>query len=60
MKQAQMYVRTLEEFIPENLHVLLELRYCMAITLVFIQSQQWMRNVRDALNTSLTGDRSEN
>ena len=52
MKQTQMYVCTLEEFILDDLHYLeykLELRYCMENTLVFIQSQQWMRNVRIAL-----------
>ena len=43
MKQMQMYVCTLEEFILDDLHYLmykLELRYCVEITLVFIQSQQ--------------------
>ena len=52
MKQTQMYVCTLEEFILDDLHYLeykLELRYCMENTLVFIQSQQRKRNVRIAL-----------
>ena len=43
MKQTQMYVCTLEEFILDDLHYLmykLELRYCVENTLVFIQSQQ--------------------
>ena len=48
-----MYVQ-LEEFILVDLHVLLytwRMRYWMEFTLIFIQSQQWMRNVRNALNT---------
>ena len=52
IKQTQMYVCTLEEFILDDLHYLeykLELRYCMENTLVFIQSQQRKRNVRIAL-----------
>ena len=43
MKQTQMYICTLEDFILDVLHYLmykLELRYCVEITLVFIQSQQ--------------------
>ena len=31
-------------------------RYCVEITLVFIQSQQWMRNVRIALRSQLTSE----
>ena len=51
-----MYVCTLEEFILVDLDTLLhnlELRCCVEITLVFIQSQQWMRNVRIALDKGL-------
>ena len=43
MKQTQMYICTLEEFILDDLHYLeykLGLRYCMENTLVFIQSQK--------------------
>ena len=57
MKQTQMYICTLEEFILDDLHYLeykLELRYCMENTLVFIQSQQRKRNVRIALRWQLT------
>ena len=49
---VRMYI---EEFILDDLHYLmykLELkieRYCVGNTLVFIQSQQWKRNVRIAL-----------
>ena len=52
MKQTQMYICTLEEFILDDLHHLeykLELRYWMENTLAFIQSQQRKRNVRIAL-----------
>ena len=48
MKQTQMYVCTLEEFILDDLHYLeykLELRYCIENTLAFIQLQQRKRNV---------------
>ena len=51
-----MYVCTLEEFILVDLDTLLhnfELGCCVEITLVFIQSQQWMRNVRIALDKGL-------
>ena len=43
MKQTQMYVCTLEEFILVDVVTLLyklELRYCVENKLVFIQSQQ--------------------
>ena len=59
MKQTKMYVCTLEEFILDDLHYLMykmELRYCVEITLVFIQSQQRMRNVRIALRSQLTSE----
>ena len=59
MKQTKMYVCTLEEFILDDLHYLMykmELRYCVEITLVFIQSQQWMRNVGIALRSQLTSE----
>ena len=59
MKQTKMYVCTLEEFILDDLHYLMykmELRYCVEITLEFIQSQQWMRNVRIALRSQLTSE----
>ena len=59
MKQTKMYVCTLVEFILDDLHYLMykmELRYCVEITLVFIQSQQWMRNVRIALRSQLTSE----
>ena len=49
----------IEEFILDDLHYLMykmELRYCVEITLVFIQSQQWMRNVRIALRSQLTSE----
>ena len=36
----------------------LELNYCVENTLVFIQSQQWKRNVRVTLRSQLTGDYS--
>ena len=45
-EDVRMYI---EEFILDDLHYLMykmELRYCVEITLVFIQSQQWMRNDR--------------
>ena len=48
-----------EEFILDDLHYLMykmELRYCVEITLVFIQSQQRMRNVRIALRSQLTSE----
>ena len=59
MKQTQMYVCTFEEFILDDLHYLMykmELRYCVENTLVFIQSQQWMRNARIALRSQLTSE----
>ena len=59
MKQTKMYVCTLEEFILDDLHYLMykmELRYCVEITLVFIQSQQWMWYVRIALRSQLTSE----
>ena len=59
MKQTKMYVCTLVEFILDDLHYLMykmELRYCVEITLVFIQSQQWMRNVRIYLRSQLTSE----
>ena len=55
-KDVRMYI---EEFILDDLHYLMykmELRYCVEITLVFIQSQQWMRNVRIALRSQLTSE----
>ena len=51
MKQTQMYVCTLVEFILIDVAPLLyklELRYGLEITLVFIQSQQYMRKSLDA------------
>ena len=35
-----------------------KLRYCVENTLVFIQLQQWKRNMRIALRSQLTGDYS--
>ena len=55
-EDVRMYI---EEFILDDLHYLMfkmELRYCVEITLVFIQSQQWMRNVRIALRGQLTSE----
>ena len=55
-EDVRMYI---EEFILDDLHYLMykmELRYCVEITLVFIQSQQWMRNVRIALRSQLTSE----
>ena len=55
-KDVRMYI---EEFILDDLHYLMykmELRHCVEITLVFIQSQQWMRNVRIALRSQLTSE----
>ena len=57
MKQTQMYVCTLEEFILDDLHYLmykLELRYCMENTQAFIQLHKRRRNVRIALGRQLT------
>ena len=58
--ETNTYVRMyIEEFILDDLHYLMykmELRYCVEITLVFIQSQQWMRNVRIALRSQLTSE----
>ena len=50
MKQTQMYVCTLLEFIVINVTSLPYKAEVvgMEITLAFIQSQQWMRNVRNA------------
>ena len=59
MKETKMYVCTLEEFILDDLHYLMykmELRYCVEITLVFIQSQPWTRNVIIALRSQLTSE----
>ena len=60
MKQTQMYVCTLKNIYSSRyldaLLYKLELRYCVEITLVFIQSQQWMRNVRIALRSQLTSE----
>ena len=58
MKQTQMYICTLEEFILDDLHYLmykLELRYWMENTLAYIQLQERKRNVRIALRWQLTG-----
>ena len=60
MKQTKMYVCTLKNiyssrYLDTLLHKV-ELRYCVEITLVFIQSQQWMRNVRIALRSQLTSE----
>ena len=55
-EDVRMYI---EEFILDDLHYLMykmELRYCVEITLVFIQSQQSMRNVRIALRSQLTSE----
>ena len=55
-EDVRMYI---EEFILDDLHYLMykmELRYCVEITLEFIQSQQWMRNVRIALRSQLTSE----
>ena len=61
-----MYVCTLEEFILVDLDTLLyklELLYCtrnwselnsIGNAVAYIQSQQWMRNVRIALRSQLT------
>ena len=55
-EDVRMYI---EEFILDDLHYLMykmELRCCVEITLVFIQSQHWMRNVRIALRSQLTSE----
>ena len=55
-EDVRMYI---EEFILDDLHYLMykmELRYCVEITLVFIQLQQSMRNVRIALRSQLTSE----
>ena len=56
VKQTKMYVCTLEDFILVDLDTLLcklEL-ICIGNAVVYIQSQQWMRNVRIALRSQLT------
>ena len=59
VKQTKMYVCTLEEFILVDLDTLLcklEL-ICIGNAVVYIQSQQWMRNVRLTLRCTIdTGD----
>ena len=55
-EDVRMYI---EEFILDDLHYLMykmELRYCVEITVVFIQSHQRMRNVRIALRSQLTSE----
>ena len=53
MKQTQMYVCTLLEFIAIKVASLLYKVEVigMEITLVFIKLQQYMRNVRNVINT---------
>ena len=55
-EDVRMYI---EEFILDDLHYLMykmELRYCVEITVVFIQSHQRMRNVSIALRSQLTSE----
>ena len=56
-EDVHMYTRRI--YSSRDLDTLLhkvELRYCVEITLVFIQSQQRMRNVRIALRSQLTSE----
>ena len=56
MKQTQMYVCTLEEFILVDVVTLLyklEVNYYVENTLVFIQSQQWKRKDEIALRCTI-------
>ena len=57
MKQTKMYVCTLEEFILVDIwiHCCASWNWiCIGNAVVYIQSQQWKRNVRIALRSQLT------
>ena len=58
MKQTKMYVCTLGEFILVDVVTLLYMDELNSIgrMLVYIQSQQWKRNVRIALRSQLTSE----
>ena len=57
VKQTKMYVCTLEEFILVDLDTLLCKWFALEDAVVYIQSQQWMRNVRLTLRCTIdTGD----
>ena len=56
MKQTQMYVCTLEEFVLVDVVTLLykfEVNYYVENTLVFIQSHQWKRKDEIALRCTI-------
>ena len=57
MKQTKMYVCTFEEFILVGIwiHCCASWKWiCIGNAVVYIQSQQWKRNVRIALRSQLT------
>ena len=59
MKQTKMYVCTLEEFILVDvwIHCCTWMNWiCIGNAVVYIQSQQWKRNVRIALRSQLTSE----
>ena len=59
VKQTEMYVCTLEEFILVDIwiHCCASWKWlCIGNAVVYIQSQQWKRNVRIALRSQLTSE----
>ena len=59
VKQTKMYVCTLEEFILVDIwiHCCASWKWlCIGNAVVYIQSQQWKRNVRIALRSQLTSE----
>ena len=59
VEQTKMYVCTLEEFILVDIwiHCCASWKWvCIGNAVVYIQSQQWKRNVRIALRSQLTSE----